>query len=106
MIGFYCPPISKTYGNAPDHAANVPDHRNDTNLLNSCLIVGRGRVYLTYNSPLLGDASAARTASTSSCCAITKHNAVLTNHHFQCPLTTSGLSRRWNSTALLKPMYL
>ena len=73
---------------------------------NSCLIVGRGRVYLTYNSPLLGDASAARAASTSSCYAITKHNAVLTNHHFQCPLTTSGLSRRWNSTALLPPLSL
>ena len=60
----------------------------------------------SYNSPLLGDASAARAASTSSCYAITKHNAVLTNHHFQCPLTTSGLSWRWNSTALLPPLSL
>ena len=94
MIGFYCPPISKTYRNAPDHAVNVPEHTNDTNMSNSCLIVGRGRVYLTYNSPLLGDASAARAASTSSCYAITKHNAVLTNHHFQCPLITSDLSWR------------
>ena len=94
MVGFYCPPIPKTYGHAPDHAVNVPEHTNDTNMSNSCLIVGRGRVYLTYNSPLLGDASAARAASTSGCYAITKHNAVLTNHHFQCPLITSDLTWR------------
>ena len=105
MVGFSCPPIPKTYGHAPDHAVNVPEHTNDTNMSNSCLIVGRGRVYLTYNSPLLGDASAARAASTSSRYAITKHNAALSIHHLECPFAINDLNGRSISTssALLRP---
>ena len=106
MVGFYCPPIHKTCGNASDDATNTPEHTNDTNTSNSCLIVGRRQVYLTYNSPLLSDASAARAASTSNCYAITKRNAALDNHDFKCPLPTSGLGWRWNSTAPLPPLSL